>query len=102
MTIHKKHRYYFHLPKHGLKDPFDYLVFVFSVITPLFEIPQLLEIYTNHSAVNVSAATWVLFVVDNFVWIAYGIRKKAWPIVVSSILYEIIEVAVVVGIFIYS
>src|SRR6187402_186400 len=66
------------------RDPFDYVVYVFSFITPLFELPQLWEIYSSHSAENVSLTTWAFFCVDNLVWMAYGFRKKQWPVFVSS------------------
>lgn len=84
-------------------DPFDYIIYFFSIVAPLFEIPQLIEIYANQSAVNVAPATWLFFVVDNIVWIIYGLRikKKNWPIIISSSLYLIIEGAIVIGIFLY-
>lgn len=84
------------------KDPFDYVIYFFSIVAPLFEIPQLLEIFKNKSAEDVALVTWVFFLVDNIVWIIYGVKKSNWPIIISSVLFLIIEAAIVVGIFLYS
>jgi uncharacterized protein with PQ loop repeat len=100
----KRHKHH-NLPHIHLKksrDPFDYVVYAFSFITPLFELPQLWEIYSNHSAENVSLTTWVFFCVDNLVWMIYGFRKKEWPIFLTSAIYQVFEVAIVIGILLYN
>jgi uncharacterized protein with PQ loop repeat len=84
------------------ETPFDYLVYLFTVATPLFEIPQAITIYAHHSAGDVSIYTWGFFVIDNFVWIIYSIKKRLIPLLVTSVLYLLIEASVVVGIVIYS
>jgi uncharacterized protein with PQ loop repeat len=83
-------------------EPFDYVVYFFMVATPLFELPQLLAIYGKRDAENVSLATWAFFCVDNLVWMIYGWRKKEWPVFFTSALYCIMEVAIVIGIVLYS
>jgi len=97
-----KHRKHLHAKHKQSQDPFDYVVYIFGFVTPLFELPQLWEIYSQHRATNVSLATWAFFCVDNLIWIAYGIRKKTWPIVVTSILYEALELTITIGIVLYS
>lgn len=84
------------------KDPFDYVVYTFGVVTPLFELPQLWIIYSKHTAQNISLATWAFFSIDNLVWLAYAIRKKDWPLIITSIIYETLEVIIVIGIILYS
>ena len=98
-TAHRKHIHAKHKPS---RDPFDYVVYVFGFVTPLFELPQLWQIYSKHAAEDVSFSTWAFFCVDNLVWIVYGWRKKEWPIVITSALYEVLEVAIVVGIVLYA
>lgn len=83
------------------RDIFDYLVYFFTFATPLLEIPQAIEIYTHRSAQDVSWLTWGFFCIDNLVWIAYAARKKLIPVLLTSILYEIIEVLILIGIFLY-
>jgi uncharacterized protein with PQ loop repeat len=88
-------------PSHK-RQPFDYVVYFFMVATPLFEVPQALTIYSNQSAENVSIWTWAFFCLDNLVWMFYGLRQKQWPVFFTSALYEIIEIAIVIGILVYS
>jgi uncharacterized protein with PQ loop repeat len=88
--------------KHEVRTPFDFLVYFFTFATPLFEIPQALEIYTNRSAQDVSIWTWAFFCVDNIVWIVYAARKRLIPVLITSILFEIIELAILIGVIIYK
>ena len=99
-AAHRKHAHK-HIAHKKKRDPFDYVVYVFGFVTPLFELPQLWQIYSKHAAEDVSLSTWAFFCIDNLVWIIYGWRKKEWPILITSALYEVLEVAIVVGILIY-
>ena len=72
------------------------------VATPLFELPQAYTIFSNQNAENVSLWTWAFFCIDNLVWMMYGLRQKELPLFLTSALYEVIEVAIVVGILLYS
>lgn len=78
------------------------MVYFFMVATPLFEIPQAYTIYTSKSAASVSLLTWGFFFAASFVWATYAIREKLVPILITSVLYLIIEAAVVVGILLYN
>lgn len=91
-----------HLPHKKHRDSFDYVIYFFGVAAPLFELPQVWQIYAHHSAQNVSLATWAFFCIDNFVWMAYAARKKERPLLMTSIIYEIIEATIVIGILKYS
>ncbi len=91
-----------HLITKKAKEPLDYIVYFFGVVTPLFEIPQAVTIFTTKDASNVSLWTWGFFLLDNLVWIVYAIRRRLWPLLLTSILYELIEISIVVGILLYS
>lgn len=82
--------------------PFEYVIYFFSFATPLFELPQAYLIYAHHAAQNVSIWSWGFFVIDNIVWIIYALKMKMKPLLITSILYLIIEISIVVGIFMYS
>jgi len=84
------------------KHPLDYVVYFFSIATPLFELPQAYAIYSSHSAVDVSLTTWGFFLLDNVVWIIYAYKRKIIPLLVSTILYLLFELSIVVGILLYS
>src|ERR1700733_5782267 len=89
-------------PSKPSKPPLDYVVYIFGIVTPLFELPQALTIFMHHSAHNVSIFTWGFFLIDNFVWIIYAYARQLWPLLITSVLYEIVECLVVVGILLYS
>ncbi len=89
------------LRKKKTRDTLDYVVYFFSFATPLFEVPQAIEIFTHQSAQDVSVWTWAFFCIDNFVWIAYAVRERIKPMLITSILYEMVEIAVLIGIILY-
>jgi uncharacterized protein with PQ loop repeat len=83
------------------KEFFDYIVYFFTIATPLFELPQAYAIYANKSAEDVSMLTWSFFLIDNLVWIVYAIKRRVIPLLITTILYLAIEALVVIGIFVY-
>ncbi len=97
----RSHAGHKHIHKKPAKGPFDYLVYFFMVATPLFEIPQAYTIYTTRSAESVSLATWAFFFIASLVWAVYAVREKLMPVLVTSVLYFVIEGSVVVGILLY-
>jgi uncharacterized protein with PQ loop repeat len=99
MARTNKHKHTLHTkPK---KEFFDYIVYFFTIATPLFELPQAYAIYANKSAEDVSMLTWSFFLIDNFVWIIYAIKRRVLPLLITTALYLAIETIVVIGIFIY-
>jgi uncharacterized protein with PQ loop repeat len=83
------------------RDIMDYLAYFFTFATPLFELPQAIEIYTAHSAQDVSLWTWGFFCIDNIVWIVYAWRRQLRPLLINSLLFEAIEVSILIGILLY-
>ena len=79
----------------------DKLTFVVGVIGPFTVLPQIYSIYTTKSAAGVSLATWALIFIVTFPWILYGIAHKEKSIIVSFILWEVVNLAVVVGVLLY-
>jgi uncharacterized protein with PQ loop repeat len=87
---------------HKRRQPFDYVVYFFTVATPLFELPQAISIFHNHDASSVSASTWMFFVVSSVVFTLYAIRERLKPLIVAYSLYTIVESIIVVGIILYE
>ena len=77
-------------------------MYFFTIATPLFELPQAYAIYASKSAEDVSMLTWSFFLLDNFVWIIYAMKRKVIPLLITTGLYLVIETVVVIGIFMYS
>lgn len=79
----------------------DKLTFIVGIIGPFTVLPQIYSIFSSHSASGVSLTTWVLIFVVTFPWILYGIVHKEVSIIVSFILWEVMNLAVVIGVLIY-
>lgn len=90
-----------HLHHKKARDPMDTLVYFFTFATPLFEAPQLIEIWSKHSAQDVSIWTWAFFCIDNLVWIVYAYRRHLMPVLITSILYEMFEIGILIGVILY-
>jgi uncharacterized protein with PQ loop repeat len=80
----------------------DKLTFVVGVIGPFTVLPQTYTIFSTKSAAGVSLITWVLIFVVTFPWILYGVAHKEKNIIVSFILWEIVNLSVVVGVLLYG
>lgn len=95
-SSHKKHK----------KTPYivflDKLTFVAGVIGPFTVLPQIYSIFSSHSAAGVSLTTWAMIFIVTFPWILYGLAHKDKSIIVSFTLWEIVNLAVVIGVIIYS
>lgn len=79
----------------------DKLTFVVGVIGPFTVLPQIYTIYSTKSAAGVSATTWALIFIVTFPWILYGMAHKEKNIIVSFILWEVMNATVVVGALMY-
>lgn len=101
---HKHERSSNHKSHHG--SPYlvflDKLTFVAGVIGPFTVLPQIYTIYIQHNANGVSMATWLLIFIVTFPWILYGVAHKDKSIMVSFTLWEVVNLAVVIGVLIYG
>lgn len=80
----------------------DKLTFVAGVIGPFTVLPQIYSIFTTHSAAGVSLITWGLMFIVTFPWILYGLAHKDKAIISSFILWEVVNLTVVIGVLIYG
>jgi len=80
----------------------DKIVLSLAFIAPIFEIPQLYEIYLSKAAQNVSLITWGFFALMAIPWFIYGLVHKEKPIIVLYFLWFLIDTAIVIGILLYS
>lgn len=80
----------------GLKQvqPLDNIMLASSFIYPLSGLPQVIAVWSGG---EVAVLTWILFLAFGFLTTIYGIAHRIWPIVVSSILWMLIELAVIIG-----
>lgn len=83
------------------KDIPDQAVYVAAFLAPLFELPQLITIYTKHSATDVSLVTWGCFALASGTWLIYAVRHRIKPLLISYALFFLIESITFIGIVIY-
>lgn len=72
------------------------LVFVVSVGYPLSAIPQLIKIIEGN-AHGVSVWSWLSFFVCAGLFLVYGLRHKVMPMIVSNVLWVVVDGLVVVS-----
>lgn len=92
--------------KKTAKSPYviflDRLTFIAGIIGPFTVLPQIYSIFATHSATGVSLTTWLLIFIVTFPWVLYGFAHKDKSIIVSFILWEVVNLGVVVGVLLYS
>lgn len=80
----------------------DKLTFVVGIVGPFTVLPQIYSIFTTHSAAGVSLVTWSLMFIVTFPWILYGLAHKDVTITASFILWEVVNLLVIVGVVAYG
>jgi len=80
----------------------DKVVLFLAFVAPVFELPQLFEIYSKKAAENVSIITWGFFSLMAVPWFIYGLVHKEKPIIVLYLLWFLIDTTIVIGILLYS
>lgn len=80
----------------------DQLLVVLAIVGPLTGVPQLYTILQEKSAASVSVISWSLYIILTIPWIIYGFVHKEKPIVISSILWLVLDTAIVVAALAYS
>lgn len=83
------------------KSTLDTSVYIAAFVAPLFELPQLFTIYSHHSAKDVSIVTWGCFAAASGVWLLYAIKKRIKPLLISYLLFFVIEAVTFIGIILY-
>lgn len=79
----------------------DRYVFIVAIGGPLTTIPQITKIWVNQNAQDISVATWALFVLSASIWLFYGIAHRNKPIIISNLLWVLLEGMVLAGAIIY-
>jgi uncharacterized protein with PQ loop repeat len=80
----------------------DHIIYAIGVAGPLFTIPQLLKVYIDRSATDVSLISWTGFLIIAIVWLLYGIAHKEWPIIVTYAAWIAVELPLVIGIILFG
>jgi len=73
-----------------------------SAFTMLMTVPQVLTIWVGRDAHNVSIVSWSAYLLAACMWFVYGMRKHDKTIYLACIGWILLDVAIVIGVFIYG
>ena len=79
----------------------DYWIFILGPISSLAVLPQVISIWSEKEAGNVSLITWGVFALWSLTMLVYGLAHKSMPIITAYFVGTFLNFAVVVGIIIY-
>ena len=65
-------------------------------------IPQVAKIWLEKSAAGISIVAWATYAVSSVIWAVYWIMHKDKPIAISSIMFVVVNLLVVIGALIYG
>ncbi len=80
----------------------DNLLVAIAIVGPAATIPQIITIFSSHSAGEVSLFSWLIYTILDIPWIVYGFAHKEVPIITAYTLWFLVNGAVVVGVLIYG
>lgn len=98
--IHKKHEPYPHHEK--WKRFVDKAIYVAIIFGLVMTIPQVTRIWFEKNAAGVSVLSWSAYMLIAIFWLMYGFIHQEKPIIVTNILWILMDIFIVVGIFIYG
>lgn len=79
----------------------DRAMWLAGIVGPMTGLPQLITIYRNHSAKDLSLLSWVFFLVLCVIYLSYAIVHKIKPLIVAQILWIIVYGLITIGVLIY-
>lgn len=98
--IHEQHEKFPH-PNKWIRL-LDNIVLVVGIIGPAMTIPQVLKIWLEQNAAGVSLISWSAYLILDLVWLLYGLVHKVKPIIISYLVWFILEVFLIAGILKYG
>lgn len=78
----------------------DNLIYVVAFAGPIMTLPQVLKIWVEKEIVGVSLLSWAAFFIFSIIWVVYAMVHKDKPLLISSGLWIIVDMLIVVGLFI--
>lgn len=80
----------------------DKMIFAVAAIQPLGTIPQIITIYTQRNATSISLTSWAIYIVFDILWLWYGLADKQKAVIVSAVMFALLESAVFLGGLLYG
>lgn len=86
----------------ALKRLLDKVMLFAALAGPAAMLPQVYQVYASQDAKGLSLFTWLVWTVLAVIWTLYGIVHKEIPILIANAIYVVLQLAVVLGILLYS
>jgi uncharacterized protein with PQ loop repeat len=86
----------------GQRQLIDRAMMVAAVIHPMTALPQVFQIYLTRSAQDVSLITWLSFMLLGVIFLVYALLHRIRPMIVTQILWFVVDLLVVVGVLLYG
>ena len=77
-------------------------MFVIAVVIPLMTLPQIITVWGNQSADNISLTTWVAYLFSAVCWLINSLLTKNKALAINQMLWVVLELILIVGIILYS
>lgn len=75
---------------------------VAGLLQPLITLPQIIQVYSNQSAVDVSLITWVGYLIFGIIFLIYGAIFNLKPIFYGQIVWVSMQLLMVFGVIYYG
>lgn len=80
---------------------FDKLVFIVAIVYPLSAVPQAIEVLSGKTD-GVSLVSWLMFLLCSTLLLAYGLKHKVAPMIMSNSIWVLVNVVVVTGLLLVN
>ncbi len=88
--------------KNTLRKNIDKIIYIVGVAGPLMTFPQLIKILVDKTSAGVSSLSWSAYFVLAIFWIIYGVVHKNKPIILTNVLWAVLDISVVIGAIVYG
>ena len=79
----------------------DRAMLMVGILGPFATIPQIYAVYVGQDVAGLSIFSWSLYLISAFFVLAYGIVHNLRPLIISSFLWIVVDIVIVIGYFIY-
>ncbi|MFS8158647.1 MAG: hypothetical protein ACMG6E_00270 [Candidatus Roizmanbacteria bacterium] len=89
-----------HKAKEKPHDKLDRFMYTLAFVGPIMTIPQITQIWVDGKFEGVSLLSWSTYLCLSAIWMWYGIVRKEKPLILSNLLYLVVNIIVVSGLVI--
>ncbi|HSW65670.1 MAG TPA: hypothetical protein VLI54_00840 [Bacillota bacterium] len=69
---------------------------------PLGTIPQIVTVFQHRDGSSLSISSWAIYILFDFMWLWYGVVEKQKAVIVSAVMFTLMEGAVLLGALLYG